>query len=85
MSEVMSTNVAKLIGPYWLRLAGLDITGHHWTSAETPIYLDLCVLGTTSWTVHLQTSSQEVRGFESLRLHRLAWYTCYRGVLKAPI
>jgi hypothetical protein len=58
----MSENVAKLIGPYWLHLAGLDITRHHWTSAEMPIYLDLRVLDTTSWTVHLQTGSQEVRG-----------------------
>jgi hypothetical protein len=33
------------------------------------VYLDVCVLGTTSRTVHLQTGSQEVRGFESLRLH----------------
>jgi len=33
------------------------------------IELDVQVLSTTSWTVHLQTGSQEVRGFESLRLH----------------
>jgi hypothetical protein len=36
------------------------------------IYLDLRVLGTTSWTVHLLTGSQEVRGFESLRLHQVS-------------
>ena len=35
-----------------------------------PIDLDLQVLSTTSWTVQLQTGSQEVRGFESLRLHQ---------------
>ena len=34
------------------------------------MYLHLRVLGTTSWTGYLQTGSQEVRGFESLRLHR---------------
>jgi hypothetical protein len=33
------------------------------------MYQHLCVLSTTSRTVHLQTGSQEVRGFESLRLH----------------
>ncbi len=34
-----------------------------------PIYLDLWVLGTTSRTIQSRTGSQEVRGFESLRLH----------------
>ena len=70
MSDAMSENVAKLIGPYWLRLAGLDITRQHLTSAEMPIDMDLQVLSTTSRTVQSQTGSQEVRGFESLRLHR---------------
>ena len=41
-----------------LRLAGLDIAGHHWTSAEMLIDLDLQVLSTTRWTVHLLTGSQ---------------------------
>jgi hypothetical protein len=69
MSDAMSENVAKLIGPYWRRLAGLDITRQHWTSAEMPIDMDLQVLSSTSRTVQSQTGSQEVRGFESLRLH----------------
>jgi hypothetical protein len=40
MSDVMSENVAKLIGPYWLHLAGLDITRRMSTAAEMAIYLD---------------------------------------------
>ena len=79
MSEVMSTNVAKCLGPYWLLLAGLDITGQHWTSAEMPIYLDSWVLDTTSRTVQLQTGSQEVRGFEFLRLHPKVLVTAVCG------
>ena len=37
--------------------------------------MDLQVLSTTTWTVHLLTGSQEVRGFESLRLHPKALVT----------
>jgi hypothetical protein len=38
---------------------------------ELPIYLDLQVPDTARRTVHLQTGSQEVRGFESLRIHAI--------------
>jgi len=48
--------------------------------------MDLQVLSTTSRTAQSQTGSQEVRGFESLRLHSpKVLVTSYLGVLIAPI
>ena len=46
--------------------------------------MDLQVLSTTTWTVHLLTGSQEVRGFESLRLHPKVLVTALRDGLLHP-